>query len=219
MITIPTDPKKQARNGLVFVLSGPSGTGKTSLYRQLLKNCDNLTFSVSCTTRPPRDGECHGTDYYFLSRKEFQQHIKAADFLEHAEVHGNLYGTLKSEVENHLKCGEDILLDIDVQGAQQIRSVTQDKKWAAAVVFLFVGPPSLQELERRLRGRGTDAEDVIRRRLRNSTRELALWREYDYLVVNEDLEKAEVELQQIVQAARCQTRLRQTAPWEMEINA
>ncbi|MFA4943570.1 MAG: guanylate kinase [Lentisphaeria bacterium] len=190
--------------GCVVVLSGPSGAGKSTVCRQLLAT-QPLHFSVSCTTRPPRPGEQGGRDYHFLSRAAFEAAIAADEFLEHAEVHGNYYGTLRAEVEPHLERGADVLLDIDVQGMRQVRERATATLAGRRAVYVFLAPPSLAELERRLRTRATDPEEAIRRRLANARRELAAWAEYDFLVVNDQIEAAVAELAAIIRAARCRT--------------
>lgn len=204
-----------SRTGLVLVLSGPSGVGKTTVYRQFLARCPSVRFSVSCTTRAPRTGEVDGVDYHFLERGDFQRRVAAGEFLEHAEVHGNLYGTLRAEVERTVCAGGDVLLDIDVQGARLVRASAAPTPLAPCLVFVFVGPPSLAALEGRLRGRGTDAEEVIQRRLRNARAELDAWREYDYLIVNDVLDEAVADLVSVLAAARRAT-CRCGAPWNHE---
>jgi guanylate kinase len=162
-----------------------------------------LQFSVSCTTRVPREGEVNGRDYHFVSIPEFRERIARSDFLEYAEVHGNYYGTLKSEVRTRLEAGGDVLLDIDVQGAAQIREAAQeDQFWANATRSIFIGPPSLDLLQQRLRGRGTDDEQVVERRLLNARAEMRHWRHYDYLLINDDLDASMARLTAIVTAIR-----------------
>ncbi|MDE7371702.1 MAG: guanylate kinase [Desulfovibrio sp.] len=172
------------RQGIALVLSAPSGAGKTTLVRRLRAEFPAIGYSVSCTTRPPRAGEVDGRDYTFLSRPDFERRRAAGEFAEWAEVHGNLYGTPLSPVEAMLAEGRDALFDIDVQGAAQLKLNLE------AATFVFILPPSLTELERRLRLRGQDDEEVIERRLANARRELreAAW--YDALVVNDDLDGA-----------------------------
>jgi len=170
--------------GLLIVISAPSGAGKTTLTKLLLNEIPSLEFSVSFTTRPPREGEANGRDYWFVSREEFERRIREGDFLEWAEVHGNLYGTSKSQVLKALGEGRDVLLDIDTQGAIEVK-----KKFPEAVL-IFILPPSLGELERRLRKRGTDEEEVIRRRLEFAREEIKKAPLYDYIVLNEEIEEA-----------------------------
>ncbi|OGV31244.1 MAG: guanylate kinase [Lentisphaerae bacterium GWF2_45_14] len=177
--------------GALLIVSGASGTGKSTLCSKLLGMRKNLRFSISCTTRGPRSGEIDGTHYYFLSVEDFKGKVANNEFIEYAEVHGNFYGTLKSEVADRLSCGTDVLLDIDVQGAMQIKEKAKtDDFLKASIELVFIGPPSFEELERRLRNRKTDSEEVIKKRLENARKELSFWREYDYLVINDELEKA-----------------------------
>ncbi len=185
------------RRGLVLVVSAPSGAGKTTLCRRLLQEDREISFSVSYTTRPPRPNERNGVDYFFVSREEFQALIEAGAFLEWAEVHGHLYGTSKEQVMQALEEGKDVLLDIDVQGAAQVR-----KALGQDAVLVFVLPPSFEELERRLRKRSTEDESVIQRRLRNARQEIARAPEFDYLVLNDDLSLALKTLLAILNAER-----------------
>ena len=187
----------------VVVISGPSGAGKSSFVKALLRgNGGDLVYSVSATTRPKREHEAEGKDYFFLSRDEFQRRVAGGDFVEHAQVHGELYGTLRSQIERVLESGRNVLLDVDVQGGQSVRRVYPD------AVLIFVLPPSLEDLEERLRARGTDREDKIQVRLENAQREIALMREYDYAVVNDDLETATRKVLAIVEAERCRASRR-----------
>jgi len=181
----------------LLVVSAPSGAGKTTLCRLLLERFP-FRFSVSHTTRPPRPGEVHGRDYYFVSREEFREMIREGAFLEWAEVHGNLYGTSFSEVERALSGEEDLLLDIDVQGASQVRG-----RLGARAVFVFILPPSLEELERRLRRRGTEDEETLRRRLARAREEIRFAPWFDYVVINDEVERAFEDLAAIIRAERC----------------
>lgn len=172
------------RRGTLLVLSAPSGAGKTTLVKALLARDPSLRFSISYTTRPPRPGEKDAKDYCFVDRGRFQQMVAAAEFLEHAEVFGNFYGTSRSQVEALRTGGHDVLLEIDWQGARQIRANAPDCR------TVFIMPPSVTELERRLRTRATDSEDVIRRRLGQALDDMGHWAEFDFVVVNQVLEEA-----------------------------
>lgn len=202
------------RYGTALIVSGPSGAGKTTVCRQVLDLEPDLHFSVSCTTRPPRSGEQDGRDYYFLAREEFEKRIAANAFLEHAEVHGHLYGTLRQETANFIHEGRDVLLDIDVQGARQVRAQLGDDILARSAVFVFLGPPSFAEMEQRLRRRATEPESDIQRRLQNAWDELAQWREYEYVVVNDRVEHATKCLRAILAAARCAATRFPASPWD-----
>lgn len=169
----------------LFLLSAPSGAGKTTVADGLIAASPRLRRVITCTTRPPRPGEVNGRDYHFLTPEEFRLRVEQGDFLEHASVFGKSYGTLKRSVLDLLESGFDVLLNIDVQGADLVRQeARRDPVLGAALVTVFLGPPSLSELERRLRGRGSDAEEVIQRRLGTARDEAARWTEYDYLVVS-----------------------------------
>lgn len=186
---------------ILFVLSAPSGAGKTTILKKVMAGLPGLVFSVSHTTRAPRPGEVAGRDYHFVSPEEFQT-MREGDppgFLEWAEVHGNLYGTGRAGVERQLQAGRDVILDIDVQGALQVRG-------AASPVMIFIAPPSLSELEARLRKRGTESEETIRLRLDNACQELKLADRYDYLIINDRLEDAVDSLRAIIVAERCRRR-------------
>ena len=178
--------------GRLFVIAAPSGAGKTSLVRALMEREPGLRFSISYTTRKQRPNEIHGRDYFFVSREEFDRMVAAGEFLEHATVFDNSYGTSRRQVEASLEAGQDLILEIDWQGAQQIRRALPECH------SIFILPPSRAELERRLRGRGTDSEDVIRRRLRDAAGDMGHWREFDFVVVNDDFETALAGLQAIV---------------------
>ncbi|MES2922100.1 MAG: guanylate kinase [Verrucomicrobiota bacterium] len=175
------------RTGILLVVSGPSGSGKTTLCR-LLTDSGEVRYSISCTTRPPRPGEENGKDYHFLSKEDFFHRLEAGDFLEHAVVHGNLYGSLKSEVVSHLQAGTDVVMDIDVQGADQVRQC-QDADIQRAFVDLFVLPPSEEILYKRLSDRGTDSAEVIALRMRNALEEMRHWRRYGYRLVSSTVEE------------------------------
>lgn len=170
------------RSGIIFLVSGPSGSGKTTLCRRLADE-NEVYYSTSCTTRAPRPGETNGIDYHFLSPDMFKIRVAEGHFLEHAEVHGNHYGTLKCEVLHLIESGKDVVMDIDVQGAALVRNC-QDSKVKRALVDLFVMPPTHEELARRLTGRGTDPQHVIDLRLKNALEEMAHASEYRYLLLS-----------------------------------
>jgi len=170
------------RLGILYLISGPSGSGKTTLCRRAADE-GLAQYAVSATTREPREGEVNGTSYHFLSVEDFKVKVDNGDFIEHAKVHENYYGTLKSEVLSHLQSGRDIVMDIDVQGADAIRKI-DDELLKTCMVDLFVMPESEEELESRLRNRMTDSEDVIQLRLKNSIEEMARWNEYSYLLIS-----------------------------------
>jgi guanylate kinase len=182
-------------NPLLVVISAPSGGGKTTLCQQLLASRPGMARAITCTTRSPRDGEQDGVDYYFLDAAGFLKRVQAGNFLEHATVYGNSYGTLKSEVLGKLRQGKDVLLNVDVQGAATVRAQAQDNpELRRALVSIFLSPPSMAVLEQRLRRRGTDAEAVIQKRLGVARQEIAHWKHFDYLLISdtisEDLRRA-----------------------------
>jgi guanylate kinase len=178
--------------GKLFVIAAPSGAGKTSLVRALMQRRPTLRFSISYTTRTQRPNERDGHDYFFVDKEKFEQMRDAGEFLEHARVFDNYYGTSRSQVERILDASQDVLLEIDWQGAQQIRSTLPECR------SIFVLPPSRAALEQRLRGRGTDSDEVIARRLHDSLADLSHWSEFDYIVVNDDFDRATGELEAIV---------------------
>ena len=186
------------RTGLLIILSSPSGAGKSTLARRLMAWDADLGFSVSATTRPPRKGEVEGRDYHFRSREEFARMVEAGAMLEHAEVFGNLYGTPRAPVEAAMQAGRDTLFDVDWQGGQQIRN----SPLGGSAVSVFVLPPDMAELRRRLEARGSDAAAVIDARMEKSRGEISHWAEYDYVLVNDDLDRTEARLQAIVTAER-----------------
>ena len=190
--------RPSSRRGLLLILSSPSGAGKSTLARRLMEWDPTLRFSVSATTRSPRPGEEEGREYYFKAKPEFEAMIAAGEMLEHAEVFGNFYGSPKGPVEAAMQDGRDTLFDIDWQGGQQIRNSALGRD----VVSVFVLPPSIAELDRRLRSRGQDTDEVIAGRMAKSQAEISHWAEYDYVIVNTDIDKAFNELLTILQAER-----------------
>jgi guanylate kinase len=192
-----------ARTGMLLVVSGPSGSGKTTLCRRLA-DAGEARYSISCTTRAPRPGEQNGHDYHFMERADFEARLAAGDFLEHALVHGNFYGSLKSEVIGHLQAGVDVVMDIDVQGAEQIRACT-DPLIRRAFVDLFVMPPDEEELRARLSSRGTDSEETIALRMANALEEMNHWREYTHLLISSTREEDYARFLSLVTAERMRT--------------
>jgi guanylate kinase len=186
-----------ARRGLMLVLSSPSGAGKTTLSRKLLEHEPNVDLSVSVTTRPQRAGESDGRDYHFIGMKQFEQLVANKQLLEWARVFGHCYGTPRAPVEAWLAAGRDVLFDIDWQGTQQLR-----EKMSGDLVSIFVLPPSVPELERRLRSRAQDQDDVIHRRMAKAADEMSHWAEYDYVVINRDLDQAFAEVRAVLSAER-----------------
>jgi guanylate kinase len=201
----PAGSVAAAYRRFVVVLSGPSGAGKSSFVSGLLDQPLDLVYSISATTRARRPHEEDGRDYFFLGRDEFRRRVAAGEFVEWAEVHGEVYGTLKSQTDAALSAGKNVLLDIDVQGGRAVRALYPDG------VLIFVLPPSMESLEKRLRGRGTDSEERIRLRLENARREIALLGEYDYAVVNEDLAVAQRQVVSIIVSETLRTK-RRVAP-------
>ena len=192
------------RRGLMFILSSPSGAGKTTIAKLLLQAEPELGLSVSATTRPIRPGEVDGRDYHFITQPEFDRMVEAGDFFEWARVFGNSYGTPKGQIRDRMKAGEDVLFDIDWQGTQQLH-----QKAEADVVRVFILPPSLEELRRRLEGRGTDSDVVITARMARAQAEISHWDAYDYVVVNDDVQTCFGKVRQILAAERMR-RKRQT---------
>lgn len=187
-----------SRSGILFVVSAPSGAGKTTLVEAIRKT-PNVFYSVSCTTRAPRSGEINGQDYQFLSQTEFCARVDEGDFLEHAQVHGDFYGTLREPVVTNLRSGTDVLIDIDTQGAAAIRDCN-DPFIGGTLVDIFIMPPNLDELRRRLRKRGTETDEQIERRLKNGAREMERWREYRYTIISRSMEEDLQKFRQIMAA-------------------
>jgi len=188
--------------GKLYVLSGPSGTGKSTVISRVMQQYPNLRFSVSATTRPMRPGETDGKDYFFVSREEFMRMRDNGELLEHAEYVGNCYGTPAAPIQKALDEGTDILLDIEPQGALQVKARRKD------AVLLFLAPPSVEELARRLRGRGDTAEELVEKRLRQAAWEFTQAEHYDYIVVNDAVENAAAEVLAIIAAEKCRTKER-----------
>ncbi len=186
------------RRGILIILSSPSGAGKSTLSRRVLEDDPDVSFSISATTRPPRPGEVDGQHYYFKSREDFMALVDSGGMLEHAEVFGNLYGSPLEPVEAAINDGKDVLFDVDWQGGQQIRN----SRLKESVVSIFILPPSIAELEERLRNRGQDSDDVIEGRMDQSRSEISHWAEYDYVLINDDVDLAEAKLQAILTAER-----------------
>ncbi len=192
------------RRGLMFVMSSPSGAGKTTLSRGLLDSDDEIVMSVSATTRNPRPGEVDGKDYYFVSVEDFGLMVNRGEFLEHAKVFDNYYGTPRGPVEEALSNGKDVLFDIDWQGTQQLKENARED-----VVSIFILPPSTQELERRLHTRAQDSAEIVAKRMAKAADEMSHWAEYDYIIVNQDLDKSRTQIRAILDAERLK-RPRQT---------
>jgi len=193
------------RKGLLIILSSPSGAGKSTLSKRVLENDSEVVFSVSATTRSPRKGEVDGREYYFKTRDEFENLIENNGMLEHAEVFGNFYGSPRAPVEAAIDAGKDVLFDVDWQGGQQIRNSALQQ----SVVSIFILPPSIAALRQRLIDRGQDSIEVVEKRMAQSRNEISHWAEYDYVLINDDLDRAESELRAIVAAERLR-RARQT---------
>ena len=189
---IKTDMTNSEKKGKLFVITAPSGAGKTTIRNYLLVNHPELYFSVSATTRQPRIGEIIHKDYHFMTQEEYNEHLRNNNFLEHAEVFGNYYGTLKNPIIERLENGIDVLLDVDTKGAKQVKQKLPE------AVLIFIEPPSMQELERRLRSRGTESEEVVCKRLREAEFEMDKREFFDYRVVNDVLEIAEKEIGKIL---------------------
>lgn len=192
----------QNEYGAILILSGPSGCGKSTLLKEVYKNIDDYYFSISTTTRDPREGEKDGVDYFFVSKEEFQEDIKAGQFLEWAEVHGNYYGTSLKPIKKALKNGQLVIFDIDVQGHEIVR-----KKLNDVVTSVFITTPGLSELEHRLTTRDTDSKEVIDKRLINAKREIKCFQKYDFFLINDNLEEASKKLVSIANITRIKSTL------------
>ena len=201
--------------GTLYIISAPSGAGKTSLITKLLENLEGAEMAVSHTTRKPREGEVNGKHYHFIDADTFLDDVHNGDFLEHANVFGNLYGTAKKSVEDILAKGVDVILEIDWQGAQQVRGLMPD------TMSIFILPPTKQELERRLRGRGTDSDEVIAKRLGQSCDDIKHYDEFDYVVINDDFDESVNTLKSIFIAnrARCDQQQKKNAMLLSELTA
>lgn len=195
--------------GTLFIFSAPSGAGKTSLVKALLESTNHIGISVSHTTRAPREGEINGQDYHFVGQEQFESLVNQQAFLEHAQVFDNYYGTSKQWVESELMAGRDVILEIDWQGAEQVRRLMP------SAVSIFIAPPSITELENRLRGRGQDSEEIIQRRMQDARSEMSHYGEYDYLIINDDFEGSCAELRAIVIARRHRLEAQQTRHREL----
>ena len=190
--------KRKTESGVLIIVSAPSGCGKSTVVHRLMEQREKLRFSVSATTRAPRAGETEGVDYYFVSREEFEKMVREGAFLEHAEYVGNCYGTPRAPVEKQLSDGYDVYLDIDVQGAMQVKALRPE------TLMIFLMPPSMEELERRLTRRGTNSPEEIRDRLRAAERECALREQFDFVVVNDEVDRAVDEISSIIDARKKQ---------------
>jgi guanylate kinase len=209
-IPLKSDDSLPPRRGIIFILSAPSGAGKTTIYRAALKAIKNLEFSISLTTRERRKSEAEGIDYSFVSEEEFNRRQSSGELAEWARVFESSYGTPRAPLDAAIASGRDILLDIDIQGAQQIRA-----KYPRDAVSIFVLPPTLEELAGRLRGRATEDESKIQHRLQKAREEAEAYPEYDYLIVNAEISRSVTQLETIVNAERLKvSRLREFAPWK-----
>ena len=190
------------KKGAILILSGPSGCGKSTLLKEVYKDIDDYYFSISTTTRDPREGETHGVDYLFTSKEEFEKDIENGDFLEYANVHGNYYGTSLKPINAALNEGKLVIFDIDVQGHEIVR-----EKLDSIVTSVFITTPNLSELETRLNNRAADSKEVIEKRIKNAKHEVEFFQDYDYLIINDDLETAAKQLVSIANITRVKAKL------------
>lgn len=194
------------RLGSAIIVSGPSGVGKSTVCGKVRSRMPELKFSISCTTRQPREGEVDGVHYYFISKDEFEKRIANNEFIEYARVFDNIYGTLAGEVIERVKAGEDVFLDIDVQGALQIQAAAEQNELLKKVCeFVMLAPPSLEILEQRLRSRASDSAEQIEMRLAKARSELSFYKKYNYVVINDDLETAAADVESIIRSQRSRT--------------
>ncbi|MBE6368973.1 MAG: guanylate kinase [Lentisphaerae bacterium] len=194
------------RLGSAIIVSGPSGVGKSTVCGKVRSRMPELKFSISCTTRQPREGEVDGVHYYFISKDEFEKRIANNEFIEYARVFDNIYGTLAGEVIGRVKAGEDVFLDIDVQGALQIQAAAEQNELLKKVCeFVMLAPPSLEILEQRLRSRASDSAEQIEMRLAKARSELSFYKKYNYVVINDDLETAAADVESIIRSQRSRT--------------
>ncbi|MBY0272560.1 MAG: guanylate kinase [Alphaproteobacteria bacterium] len=200
-MTQNTSSSSIARRGFMLVLSSPSGAGKTTIARKVLESEDELVLSISVTTRPKRSSEKEGSDYFFVDEGIFSQMVDTKQFLEHAQVYGYYYGTPRATIEELLAMGTDVLFDIDWQGTQQLKQTALND-----LVSVFILPPTIEDLEKRLYTRGEDSEEVVRKRMRQAQHECSHWAEYDYVIINEALEESIQKVRSIVQAERLKRR-------------
>jgi guanylate kinase len=210
-------PASPGPNAMLVVISAPSGTGKTTLCERTLAARPNMARAITCTTRPPRPGENDGVDYYFLDAADFLKRVQAGNFMEHATVYGNSYGTLKSEVLGKLRVGKDVLLNVDVQGAAAIRAHSQeDPELIRALVTVFLTPPSMAVLEARLKKRGQDSAQTIVKRLSVARQEIAQWKNFDYLIVSSSIDEDVRRLEAILDAEQMKKGRAQLPVYERE---
>lgn len=191
--------KQSSKRGSVFVVSAPSGAGKRTVLDRVFDCDSDIQYSISATTRAPRGDEVHGRDYYFLDRNDFCRRIEGGEFVEWAEVHGNLYGTLRHELVRRIATGQDVILELDVQGMRNLKAAMPE------IVSVFIMPPSLESLEERMRARGANTEEDMALRMRNARAEIAACSAFDYIVVNEELASAVADVLAIIRAERCRT--------------